>query len=346
MNRLTAMMVAASMAVAPMPASAAPREVVQPVQLGEESVRFDRGEFVIDAVGQRGAVQIRPEESDHGNLSFSVSILNSGGMPVNVDVSNIRIEGTAEPVRVLTRHEMVQKAENRAGWKKVLVAIGGGLAAASMASQRNYYSATTFTPFRTYHTVIDAPCRSCQVAAGATLGATGFALDRIQGRLDATRRELGEAVLQMTTLHPGESYGGRIFLTRFKRKPMSEMRLIVRVNEEDYVFGFRFAKPGTPPPAYRMAPVRAPSAVTLAVAVPIPPATSEARYQTIASTPLPVRTAPPVPRSAAHQIRPAASAADDARSDTWRRYYAGLRENGMSEGKARAQADRVIGFGL
>lgn len=341
MNRFAVPAFAVSLAVLPAPVHAAPREIVQPIQLGDESVRFDHGAFIIDATGQKGAVQIRPEASDHGSLSFSLAVFNGGTLPVNIDVSSIRIEGTSEPVRVLTHHEMVQKAENRAGWKKALTIIGGGLVAGSLANQRNHYSATTFGPYgRTYYTTIDAPCGSCQVAAVATMAATGYRLDRIQNGLDATRRALGDEMLQMTTLDPGTSYAGRIFLTRFKRKPMSEMRLIVRINDEDHVFGFRFAKPGTPPPAYRMAAVRVvPASVPLPASAPI----REARLQPIAS---PTATEPVVmslPQMAVSPARAAPAASHDARSDSWRRYYSGLRDSGMNDAKARAQADRVIG---
>ena len=235
------------------PAVAAQKEVIQPVQVGEETIRYEHGEYLLELDRKELAVQIAPMPKDHSNISFSVMVLNKSDQPFNLDVSNIRVEGTAVPVRLLTKDEMVRKAESRAAWATALTALAGGFAAGSMANQRDTYRATTFTPRgHAYTTYVDAPCSGCQVAAAATVAATGYSIARIQGALDETREALGSEMLQLTTVDPGRTYGGRVFLSKFKRKPMSEMRLILTIDGRDYPFGFRFAKPGTPPSPFKV----------------------------------------------------------------------------------------------
>lgn len=274
MKHITATAIAVSITLSS-PAFAGAKEVVQPIQQSVETIRYNQGEFLLELDGKDVAIQISPMPTEHSNLSFSVAVLNKGEKPFNVDVANFTIDGTPIPVRLLTKDEMVKKAESRAAWATALTALAGGLAAASMASQRDTYRATTFTPRgRAYTTVIDAPCSGCQVAAAATAAGTGYTIARIQGSLDETRQALGGDMFQLTTVDPGDSYGGRIYLTRFKRKPMDEMKMTVSINGEELRFGFRFAKPGTPAPVFAVqepAPVPLSAAPAVAAIDPRPP---------------------------------------------------------------------------
>lgn len=308
------------------PVQAESREVIQPIPLGDESVRFDRGEYLIDLPGKHAAVQIRSMPSDHGYLSFMVVVLNTGPAPFNIDIGNIRVEGTAKPVRLLTAADMVQKAENRAFWAK--------LATALTATQRTTYYGTISTPYSWATVQVSAPCYSCQAAAAEHMAA-------IEGYLDETRRQFGNRMLQVNTVDPGRGYAGQIFLNRFDRKPMSEMRLVVSIEGEDFAFGFRFATAGTPLPAFRtIAPAPVAPVQYLPPAAPPPQQLSAPRPMTVSAT-APGMPAPmPAPRSAAVAQSPHVSPDTERK---WKRYYTTLIESGETAKNAKAMANQEFG---
>lgn len=332
-------------------AHAATSDVLQPIQLGNEFVRFDRGDYVIDLPGQRAAVRIRSMPDDHDYMSFVVAVLNTGSQPINVDVGNIRIEGTKEAVRVLTRAEMQQKAERRAGWAKFFTNFGSVLVASSQASQRNYYSATTVTRYGIINTQLSAPCYGCQAAANETIARAQDRIAQIQGTLDSQRDRLSQQMLQLTTVDPGQYYGGRIFLTRFKHEANGQMRLIVTIDGEAFQFGFRFAPSGAATPTYRM------TVATRYPAAPAPaptPAYENAPAATPSSAaPLPqfAASAPPPANLRVNQSplsQPTIDAATtrvvyNANSNKWHRYYTTLLESGVSKNDAKKMADEEFG---
>lgn len=327
----------------PIAAQATPADVLQPIQAGAENVRFDRGDYIVDLPGRRAAVQIRAMPSDHGQLSFVVAVMNTGAEAINIDVGNIRVDGTAEPVSVLTRAQMEHKAANRAGWAKALMIVGGGLAAAAQVSQRNHYTAVAATPHSFAAVSASTACGGCQIAAGETMARTGSALDQIQYRLDETRQQLGEQMLQLTTVFPGQSYGGRIFLSRFKHAPTDQIRLNVQVGEETLTVAFRFAPAGAPMPAYRLAaaPVMLPAmvaptyvpAMAMRPAIVTPSAPPAAMAMRTAATPIAFAPAAAV----------AAPGADAGTRSKWQRYYATLVASGVARGQAHTMADEEFG---
>ena len=91
---------------------------------------------------------------------------------------------------------------------------------------------------------MDSPCKpnywegSPQRPAGETVARAGSQLEQIQYQLDETRRTLGEQMLQLTTVFPGQAYGGRIFLSRFKHAPAEQIRLSVQVGTETLAVAF------------------------------------------------------------------------------------------------------------
>lgn len=70
------------------PALAKPA-VVQALQVGEETVRYQQGIATLDLHKARGAVQITPLPMDHGSLAFTLAVLNSGDAPPNFDITNV-----------------------------------------------------------------------------------------------------------------------------------------------------------------------------------------------------------------------------------------------------------------
>lgn len=274
MNKLVSAALIASVTFS-VPAYAGPKYVLQPIQLADESVRFEQGVPTVDQRKTKGAVQITPLPDDHGNMSFGVIALNDGQVPANIDISNIRVEGiqSKKPTRLLSREEMEKKAKSRAAWQTMALALAGATAAAAAASQRDYYTHTMTTPRGTYRSVFSAPSQAGQAQAAVLAAGTGVGIYAVQNQLDKTRQMLANEALQMTTIDPGDSYGGRIYLTRFKPADVKgQMRLVVNFNGEDHVFAFRYAKAGTPLPQYRMP--EAPSPVAAGAAAPVAASTA------------------------------------------------------------------------
>ena len=325
---------------------------MQPLQLGDETVRFDRGDYVLDLRGQRAAVQLRPLPADHDNISFVVSVLNLDSQPINVDVSDIRIEGTKDQVHVLTRGDMTHKAEHRAGWAKFWTSMGGALVAAGQASQRDNYHVTTSTPWGQYSSTVSAPCWSCRAAAQETMAFTNARMSQIQNALDNTRSALGDQMLQITTLDPGDATRGRIFRSGFKHEAMTPIKLIVRIGSEDFAFAFRFAPDGTPAPEYRMVARMAegPVSVTPAfrtseVAPPAHPAPvlSQAVVRVPPTVRQPITRSLPSSPPSQMMIRSVADGASVANRGKWQHYFNALIETGVSKGQARQMADQEFG---
>ena len=273
MKRVMLALCAVSVSV---PATA--KDVIQPVQVGEETVRFNQGDWVLDLRQPTGAVQLRPAGQDHGNAAFTIGVFNDGPSALNFDITNIRIEGVSEPVRLLSKDEMVQKAKSRATWAAIATGLAGAAAAYSAANARDHYRVTSHTPRGTYRTHFSVPAANRDLAAAAITAGTGYTIANIQNQLDQTKAALGDEMIQMTTIDPGDSYGGTIFLTRFKKASVSgQMRIVVTLHGVDYPFAVRWAKKGTPMPVFQPRAIAvnaaaAPLAATVATTGESPPA--------------------------------------------------------------------------
>lgn len=232
-------------------ALAKPKFVVQPVQVGNETVRFEQGEATVELYSERGSVQIQPLPTDHGSLAFYVGIFNAGDQPANIDITNFTVRAGSQPLPVFSRQELEKKAKNRAMWTQIGLVAVGGLAAAGAASQRDTYRSTLYTPRGVYRGYYSAPSTAGQIQAAAITAGTGYAVYKVQEQLDRTRQELANSVVQLTTVDPGESYGGKIVVAKIKDKKLpKEVTVELNWNGEIYPFHFRLAKPGTPQPVF------------------------------------------------------------------------------------------------
>lgn len=246
---------------APAPSFAGDKRIVHPVQVGSESVRFEQGVATVDLEKGRGAVQITPLPFDHGSLSFSVAVLNSGTEPANIDIFNFVSRAGAQELPVFSKDELESKAKNRAMWASIALAAVGGLGAAAAASQRDHYRSTLLTPRGTYRYSFSAPSTAGQIQAAALVAGTGYGIAQIQSRLDATRAALGANIVQLTTVDPGESYAGQIVLTKIKAKALPQrVDMVVRWNGEEFPFAFLVAKRGTAAPEWKPIAVSSPAA--------------------------------------------------------------------------------------
>lgn len=225
--------------------------VVQPIQVGVETVRYDHGIATVDLEKARGAVQVTPLPMDHGSLSFEVAVWNKADRPSNIDGDSFAFSAGSEQLPVLSRETLEKKAKNRAMWAQIAIAAVGGLSAAALANQRDYYHSTLVTPHGTYHASFSAPSTSGQIAAGATVAATAVGIAAVQTRLDQTRAALGEHIVQLTTIDPQDSYAGRVVVTKIKARALPQrVDLIVHWNGEDFPFAFQMAAKGTKAPIF------------------------------------------------------------------------------------------------
>lgn len=257
---LRAISAATLICVLPTDAIAGDKLVVQPVQIGPEQVRYNRGDATVSLDTPTGSVQIQPLPFDHGGMAFGVAVFNAGASSANFDISGITVTVDGAPVQIYSRHDLEKKAKNRAMWKGILVGLAGGLTAAAAASQRDTYTATTYGRYGTYRTVVDAPSSAGQVQAAAITAGTAYGLVTIRNQLDQTLAMLGEQTIQLTTIDPNDSYAGRVALAKvkFSKKVAPTVRMNVNFNGVDYPFGFRVVKNGTPAPTF--VPVAAPPA--------------------------------------------------------------------------------------
>lgn len=266
------------MVTAPTTALAA-EPVVQAVQTGTETARFQQGVVTLDLERERGAVQVTPLPMDHGSLSFAVAVFNKADAPANIDISNFSVVAGTQALPVFSKDQLESKAKNRAMWAQIAVAAVGGLGAAAAASQRDTYRSTLVTPHGTYRYHASAPSAAGQVAAATSVAGAGVGIAAIQNRLDETRAALGNNIVQLTTVDVGESYAGQIVVAKIKNGALPQRVVVtVRWNGEDYPFTFQLAKKGTPVPTFTAlksaAPAPAPAVVPAALAPAPAPASA------------------------------------------------------------------------
>lgn len=225
--------------------------IVQPVPVADETARYDRGLPTITILREKGAIQIRPRNLDHGSVAFDVAVYNRAGEAANFDTSNIEATVNGAIIRPFTLVELEKKAKNRAMWTQIAVAALTGVAAGAMASQRDEYRSTVVTPYGVYRGYYSAPSVGGQIAAAGAIAGGGVAIASIDNQLRATLDNMQENVIQITTINPGDSYAGMVVLQKVKSKK-SPLRVDVKLtwNGETYPFAFRVVKEGTPMPQF------------------------------------------------------------------------------------------------
>jgi hypothetical protein len=214
----------------------------RPISDSGANVRYFKDVATIDRANDFAAVQVAPVGLDHGRLTFAVSVLNLGQAPDNFGIENIAATVGGQQLPVLSRDRLEHMASNRAHWKQFGMAVIGGLAAASAASARDTYRATTITPYGAYHTTISTPSIGGQIAAANSSAAASYAIAGIQAKLDATREALADEILQTTTVMPQDSYAARIVIEKFKGKWPQTVHLTVAFAGQQYPFDFEVSK--------------------------------------------------------------------------------------------------------
>lgn len=145
-----------------------------------------------------------------------------------------------------TADRLESAAKNRALSSQIGVAMLAGVAAAAVASAHttDTYRSRLRTPHGTHSWVSSYRDNSIgTIGAIAAVGAGGVGIASIQQRLDATLAEIGDRVVQRTTIDPAESYGGRVILEKIKGKGSPrDVRLAIQWNGEVYRFGLHIPK--------------------------------------------------------------------------------------------------------
>jgi hypothetical protein len=233
------------------PSFAKDKWIVQPIQGGQETVRYQKGVPTVDLELKNGVVQVTPLPLDHGSLSFGIAVYNDAKQPANMGIENISFQIGSTAVAVFKKDDLERKAKNRAMWASIALAAAGGIAAAAAANQRDHYRSTLVTPRGTYRSYWSAPSAAGQIQSAALVAGTGVGIAAINNQLDNTLVALSDEVIQLTTVDPGESYAGRIVVAKIKPKTLpTEVRLTITWNGEAYPFTFQIAKPGTPAPVF------------------------------------------------------------------------------------------------
>lgn len=117
--------------------AAAPPLTLQPISIGAETARFDRGIATVSLTSPAGAVEVRPLPlRDDRTLAFSVAVYNRSGRAANFGTENVTASFDRVPLRVLTHDDLADAATHKARDRQVgALALAGVLAGvASTAS--------------------------------------------------------------------------------------------------------------------------------------------------------------------------------------------------------------------
>lgn len=251
---------AAATAILTMTATAAVQAtppMIQPIQYGREILRYAQGQPTLDVRGRNGIVQISPLPLDHGCLTFGVVVFNTSNRASDFGPSGVTVTIGDQPGVVLTARQLQHRAGNRAFWTSIAIAAVAGVAAGVASANNSHYTARTYTPRGTYVTKARYRSGASAVDSAIIAGSGAAAIGSVQARLDATRAEIGEDVLQLTTVEPGDSYGGRVVIDKFEGTLPQTISLTVSWNGESYTTRWQVAPQGTPAPPFVSAPAAA-----------------------------------------------------------------------------------------
>lgn len=214
---------------------------LKPIQTEYQTVRFEKGVPTIEGDMANSAVKLVPlPQMDHGSYQFMIAVYNKEtGAVGNFGAENIRVtRADGSLVQVFSRQDLEKKAKNRAMWSQIGMAV---LAGAAAAAQNNNTTINTYTPRGTYTTVIHRPGLSGGQIAAIGAGGAGIALSQM--RLQQTLDQLGDEIIQTTTVDPDASYGGRIIIGKLKKQAKRELLTVdVEFNGENHIFQFEATK--------------------------------------------------------------------------------------------------------
>ncbi len=253
-----AMSVAVSAALIATPVAA--RDKLYALPSSGATASYERGIATVQIIRPNGIVQLTPLGLDHGGMTFLVTAFNNTDRPINFDLSNIQASAGGQSIRAISVDELIRKAKNRAFWKSVGIGILGGLAAGAASSRTNTYYSSYTSRYGTSFTMVRYPSFAGQLESNQITGETVYALSAIEGQLTRTREMLSDQIVQTTTLQPGDSYAGRVVLSKVNGALPRNIEINLDWNGESYSFALRLQDDdATPPPLIESLTLRAAS---------------------------------------------------------------------------------------
>jgi hypothetical protein len=189
----------------------------------DQSSRFEDGRKAVDDVTPISSVRILgPRQQTPKQGGFRVYVLNKSGKPLNFGPECISIkmpDGTA--VAMLTYQDLLKQERRRAAWQALAVGLASAGRNIQASQAGNTYGTATYsgTSSGTYGST-PYTANSFGTAtfsgynAGAALAAQSLADEQNQRDLQAmqlsqaAKREDLAQVMKMTTIDPGQAFGG------------------------------------------------------------------------------------------------------------------------------------------
>lgn len=199
----------------------------KPIPSDADSLSYYRGTPVVERATAFGKVRITAIGEETGKPAFVVEILNESEAPINFGTENISVSvvGQKKPTIVYTANDIQRMVQNKANW----AAFGAAMAGAS-ATNTSYGSACG------YGGCVTASVTTPNYIAQANAARQVRDIRNYEaGRID----ELAQNYLQLTTVQPGESYGGRVAISKPKPKKWPAAVSMTVLGE---VFSFEMTK--------------------------------------------------------------------------------------------------------
>lgn len=198
----------------------------KPLPIETDSLTYHRGTPVVERSTSFGKVRITSIGEETGKPAFVVEILNESDTPINFGTENIvaTIEGQKKPTQVYTANDIQRMVQNKANWAAALTAMAG-----ASATNTSYGTACGYG--RCVTASVTTPNYFAQANAARQVSAIR---ENEAGRID----ELSQNYLQLTTVQPGEGYGGRVAISKPKPKKWPAL-LKLTVMGESFSFEMR-----------------------------------------------------------------------------------------------------------
>jgi hypothetical protein len=229
--------------------------LLQPVPYGSAVLRHHQGQPSIELHGRHGAIEVTPLPMDHGCVNFGITVFNRSDRAADIDLANVTAFVGDAPAEILTVAALQKRANNRAFWTSMAVAAMSGLAAGMVAASTSHTTIRTSGPYGMHTTKIRYH-DGANSANATMIGASGVAAaGSIQDKGAREAAQMGDEILGLTTVDPGDAYGGRVVIDKIKGPLPQTIMLSVEWNGEVYASKWQLVPEGTPAPAFSAAPV-------------------------------------------------------------------------------------------
>jgi hypothetical protein len=227
--------------------------LLQPLPYGSAILRHYQGKPSIELRGRNGSIEVTPLPMDHGCINFGIVVFNNSGRAADIDLSNVTVLVGDAPATILTVSDLQKRANNRAFWSAMAVAAVSGLAAGVVAASSSHTTIRTSGAHGSQVTKIRYNDGS-NTANAALISASGVAAAAsIQDK--AARARFDDEILGLTTVDPGDAYGGRVVVDKIKNPLPQTIMMSVEWNGEVYASKWQLVPEGTPEPFFSNAPV-------------------------------------------------------------------------------------------